>query len=291
MRAQSQFGMINNRVFEALSCGAILVSEDDSGLVDADAHQSSRQVLEELIGAFPEEEGAATDNETKQQENVDSTLLSHFLLFANSSADVSRILTQIKANPRRAQHLRRQAREFILRAHTWPHRVVSILEFYEQIKLAGDGQIRFQFKGPDPAQQLLQSRLHGKPRALILIHEDVISMQDLQYVGIHTIFRLEALFEISLYYWKDFMDTLAEINEPDRDPNVPSETSNDSNCYPYGDMICISTSSAAWLRSFVCLFGIGMPFDDVWEFMEELPAMTERGMLCTLSYKPTLINS
>ena len=95
VEAQRQYGMINNRVFEALACGCILVSD----------HSPQ---LEDLFGEF--------------------------LLFANDSAGVAAAITRVIDDPDWANHRRVAGRTAILRAHTWAHRVVDMLSFYHELR-------------------------------------------------------------------------------------------------------------------------------------------------------------
>lgn len=91
--------MVNNRVFEAMSCGAILLS---------DASPSLEEIAAQSHGG---------------------------VVFFNSSAQISQQLAKILAEPSATRVERgKRSRSVILRGHTWGHRIVQILSFYYALR-------------------------------------------------------------------------------------------------------------------------------------------------------------
>jgi len=88
IEAQRQQGMVNNRVFEAMSCGAVLLTDHSPELAEV------------------------------AEGNV---------LFANSSADVAKQLQWVRNHPAEAAAIGRRARALVLQKHTWGHRAVQAL--------------------------------------------------------------------------------------------------------------------------------------------------------------------
>ena len=95
IESQGDIGMINNRIFEALSCGAVVVSDNYTA-------------LHELAG--------------------------HLILMADNEDDVDKHLRYILQHPDWAAERSTASRAFILKMHTWSHRVVEILDFYFHLK-------------------------------------------------------------------------------------------------------------------------------------------------------------
>jgi hypothetical protein len=99
IESQSTYNMVNNRIFEALSCGNVIVSTYSKALEDLNCSA---------------------------------------IMFANDAQSVTAILDSVLYwNPEKAERLRVNARQFILNGHTWAHRVVQIMSFYERISCAG----------------------------------------------------------------------------------------------------------------------------------------------------------
>lgn len=94
--AQRQHGMINNRVFEALSCGATLLSDRSEALL--------------ALG-----QGRIEFAQTPEEVGV----------------QLARLLTE---DPAAAGERRARARELVLQQHTWAHRMVPIISFYHQLR-------------------------------------------------------------------------------------------------------------------------------------------------------------
>ena len=95
IQAQEAFGMINNRIFEALSCGSIVI-------------------LSNFCPAIYEEFG-------------------DIILYVNETHPISHHLKFIQGNKEYADNLRLKGREIILQSHSWTHRVVELIDFYEHI--------------------------------------------------------------------------------------------------------------------------------------------------------------
>ena len=101
IKTQEDVGMINNRVFEGLACGAILVSEYSDS-------------LHKIV---------------KASKHMD------FIYFYRNTSDISSIIADIRSSsPSKLQLASLHAREFIIEKHTWSHRVIEILDFYYHIK-------------------------------------------------------------------------------------------------------------------------------------------------------------
>ena len=97
IQTQDDYGMINNRIFEALSCGAIVITKYSQALADL---------------------------------NCDA------ILFVNSSLSLAYHLEAVIRNENNyATNLRLLARNFILNKHTWSHRVIQIIDFYYVLRL------------------------------------------------------------------------------------------------------------------------------------------------------------
>jgi len=96
IQAQDEYGMINNRIFEALSCGAIIITKYS-------------QTLENL--------------------NCNA------ILFVNDSLSLAYHMESILKNENNyANNLRLNARNFIMKKHTWSHRVIQIIDFYHMLR-------------------------------------------------------------------------------------------------------------------------------------------------------------
>lgn len=94
IKDQAEAGMINNRIFEALACGSLVVSD-----------------------WFP-----ALDD-----------LLGHVIYFANSSDDVQSLIQNVLSSEEKSFSRRSAARETVMASHTWDHRVIPLLEFYTSL--------------------------------------------------------------------------------------------------------------------------------------------------------------
>ncbi len=94
IEAQRRVGMVNNRVFEAMSCEALLLSDHS-------------EALEELS------EGS--------------------MLFYRNGNDVRSHMEWVTSNPHEARRMGQRAREVILRKHTWAHRTAQIASFVAEL--------------------------------------------------------------------------------------------------------------------------------------------------------------
>lgn len=97
IETQSSLNMINNRVFEALACGAVVVSDHSDAL---------EETFKDLV----------------------------YLI--KDASEVSPIISKILANPEEAAKRRIKARKEILRYHTWEHRAIEITDFFTRLKVA-----------------------------------------------------------------------------------------------------------------------------------------------------------
>jgi glycosyltransferase involved in cell wall biosynthesis len=95
IQSQRAHGMVNNRVFEALSCGAVVLT--------ADAPE-----LREL--------------------GCDS------ILFLNATHNVAHYMRLLRSDPALADKLRAAGRQFVLHRHTWDHRTVQLLDFFHTLQ-------------------------------------------------------------------------------------------------------------------------------------------------------------
>ncbi len=100
--AQAQLGMINNRVFEALACGAVLVSDHSEALASLLTNRGDR--------------------------------LLDLVLFVNESHPVSHHIEHVLQHREHYEEVRRQARQFVLQRHTWAHRAVQLTSFYQEMQ-------------------------------------------------------------------------------------------------------------------------------------------------------------
>lgn len=95
IESQAAAGMINNRVFEALSCGSIVLSEPSAALL---------QVVGDVI------------------------------LYVHSAEEAQRVVRFIMNDDIAAASMRARSRSFILSGHTWRHRTVTILSFFHTLR-------------------------------------------------------------------------------------------------------------------------------------------------------------
>eukprot|EP01032_Pedospumella_encystans_P015993 gene15993-18265_t len=99
MDAQSQYRMINNRIFEALACGALVVTKYSDELRDLGCNA---------------------------------------LLLTNQTHTLHTYMEQIRSMSREeVETLRQSARNLILSKHTWGHRAVQIIDFYHNLLTSG----------------------------------------------------------------------------------------------------------------------------------------------------------
>lgn len=94
IEAQRVEGMINNRVFEAMACGAVVLSDYS-------------EALEEI------------------SEGV--------ILFYRDGKDVGKWLQWTQENPQRALEMGQRSRDLVLSKHSWAHRAVSILGLVAEV--------------------------------------------------------------------------------------------------------------------------------------------------------------
>lgn len=94
---QASYGMINNRIFEALSCGCVVISDYSDA-------------LKEVAGDV--------------------------LFLANDSIQAETFLIQALQSADLRDKMQTKARQFILQGHTWGHRAVELLDFFWHVKWA-----------------------------------------------------------------------------------------------------------------------------------------------------------
>jgi len=96
--SQRDMGMINNRIFEALACGSVVISDYSD-------------ILNETFGEV--------------------------LQFVHEPNDVDAILQQLLdvQNRNYFQRIRDRGRQLIVTGHTWSHRVIEILDFFASLRL------------------------------------------------------------------------------------------------------------------------------------------------------------
>lgn len=118
---QQKLGMINNRVYETMSCGSVLISD-------------TFDILEDF----------AINTEKNEKNNISSNS-SSLIYFDRNPGDTVKILHRL-LNTEEGRKERRQCgingRKRILKSETWTHRVISMLEMYysmlENPKQKGD---------------------------------------------------------------------------------------------------------------------------------------------------------
>ena len=93
--SQEKYGMINNRIFEAMACGSVVITPYAPSLYD-------------FVGDR--------------------------ILYINDSYTVMQHLENTIADEARSESMRQEARNFILEGHTWSHRVVELVDFYYHLK-------------------------------------------------------------------------------------------------------------------------------------------------------------
>jgi hypothetical protein len=94
IKYQDEYGMINNRIFEALSCGSLVVTEYSKTIAD-------------LFG-------------------------SEIIMFKHHNESFEQIYHRLFMNYGSYEDRRIKARQEIVRKHTWDHRVVQFFEFMER---------------------------------------------------------------------------------------------------------------------------------------------------------------
>jgi len=119
VETQAASHMINNRIFEALACGCIVISSLEAAIVEAfgdvvlfsDLHSNENNV-----------------ERHRTQLEIDGRKHSLWL------GSVGSHLEWIRRNPREADELRNRSRQAVLERHTWAHRVVDVLGFYHGLR-------------------------------------------------------------------------------------------------------------------------------------------------------------
>jgi hypothetical protein len=119
-----------------------------------------------------------------------------------------------------------------------------------------------------------------KPKLLLIVNSDILSMQDYTYLGVPTLIGMSKHYDMYWYTYPEFLENIRRLNDA-RNSNTSNvrDVSDNNNCYPHGDMVCLSSDAADWLRTFSLLFGIGMPFDMVYQLFEELPSILTTGSI------------
>ena len=92
---QEDYGMINNRIFEALSCGSIVI-------------------LSNYCPAIYREFG-------------------DLVLYVNATQSLPSLMGTILSSKLSADNMRKMGREAIIMRHSWSHRAVDVINFYHQI--------------------------------------------------------------------------------------------------------------------------------------------------------------
>lgn len=101
--SQSKYGMINNRIFEALACGSVIVTDYSES-------------LHNLVG-------------------------DDIIYFTYNHTDIKLLMDYVLSHPEEAESRRQHARELILNHHTWDHRAVQIMDFYHYIASSPVGSL------------------------------------------------------------------------------------------------------------------------------------------------------
>ena len=91
IESQTTYGMINNRIFEGLSSGSVVLS-----------HYS-----DELYNLFGD-----------------------VILLSKDDNDISTMIEDILSNPIKQQELGKKSKDMILQRHTWDHRAIQILDLF-----------------------------------------------------------------------------------------------------------------------------------------------------------------
>ena len=172
--SQREAGMVNNRVFEALACGTVLITDSSTELID-------------LFGLSQTVPGGAPSVNLP-------------LLLAEVPMDVSRHLQQILEAEMPGgmnsdgggifDSMRRRAREVILRRHTWDHRVVEILDFYHHVlhttarHSLSSSHYHHSWQQQDVSvkHSTLEEYTRRRPSLVVLVHPDLTSHSDLTHV-------------------------------------------------------------------------------------------------------------
>lgn len=90
IHSQDLYGMVNNRVFEALACGSVLVAKYSPTL---------------------------------------HTVFGNLISYYNDSTVFHQIMQHTLSHPQEADITRKHAREFVLNGHTWDHRAIELEDF------------------------------------------------------------------------------------------------------------------------------------------------------------------
>ena len=95
IESQTVYGMINNRIFEGLSSGSVVLSHYSDELYD---------------------------------------LFGDVILLSKDDSDIPILINDILSNPIKQQELGQRSKDIIIQKHTWDHRAIQILDLFWHLK-------------------------------------------------------------------------------------------------------------------------------------------------------------
>ena len=264
IKSQGDIGMINNRIFEALSCGAVVVSDNYTA-------------LHELAG--------------------------HLVLMANNEDDVEKHLRYVLQNPDWAAERSKASRAFILKRHTWSHRVVEILDFYNHLKAE---QLKISYKlSADSVERAVPSSLlttsctagdkcnrRNCPKMLWIVSEKLVHHPDVVFVlekegfGVFCSMYNITYINFSHFKWQELQAFLENDNRTASSNSEESAlcttcsfdsveescSSNSCSSTGRGNTETASTLILDWLSQFDVILAVITPCDDLDRTMRMLPS-------------------
>eukprot|EP00597_Dinobryon_sp_UTEXLB2267_P000019 CAMPEP_0170056900 /NCGR_PEP_ID=MMETSP0019_2-20121128/120_1 /TAXON_ID=98059 /ORGANISM="Dinobryon sp., Strain UTEXLB2267" /LENGTH=698 /DNA_ID=CAMNT_0010261497 /DNA_START=351 /DNA_END=2443 /DNA_ORIENTATION=+ len=156
IHTQEIYEMINNRIFEALSCGAIVV-------------------MSNFCPSIHREFG-------------------DLIMYINETHSFKRIIDYIQSDEAQANRIREAGRAEILKKHTWQHRVVELLDFYHQLPSSSNTSyedlIRHSFYGERQGYINIKSCFRPNCRnVIVMVSTMLYNHSDVVFVVLPGIFR------------------------------------------------------------------------------------------------------
>ena len=198
IEAQSAYGMINNRIFEGLSSGSVVLS-----------HYSNE--IYELFGDI--------------------------IILSNEDNDIPNLIDNILNDPSKQERLGRLSREIIINKHTWDHRAVQILDLFWNIRnqmqsyKEGSLDLSSSSSSSSLSSNIFNKRRNGKRSKLVWVVSDYLKYH-LDYIMIIKRFVFQALaqnYDITIISEHDWVDKISNNNNTNN--NSDNNNDDDSNIF------------------------------------------------------------
>lgn len=184
VETQASFGMINNRIFEALACGAVVISSPELAIMrefgDLILYATDQMDVRELrhLWRGPTANPLESTSVATRRVEVEFEEGSVFEVLVGS---VSSHIRWVLDNPMLAQDIRAKARRSVLRAHTWSHRSLVMLQFYYRMKRSEISRSSVVTSPVDTAFDTVTIRQQST-RTLVLVSDAIAATDDFSYV-------------------------------------------------------------------------------------------------------------